>query len=125
MTAKILIIEDDSSAARLIGYAFEHEGHEVLSASNGLQGMVMVREKRPDVIILDVMLPGLDGFEVCNRLKSDERTAHIPIVMLSAKGQDVDVETGKKVGADEYIVKPIDPDELLSRIEKFITKSKV
>ena len=94
MKAKILVIEDDPSAARLIGYAFEHEGHKVLSASNGLQGMVMAREQKPDLIILDVMLPGLDGFEVCNRLKSDDRTAAMPIVMLSAKGQEIDIETG-------------------------------
>ena len=87
MPTTILIIEDDPSAARMMGYAFEHEGYAVLPAQNGLEGMKSARSKHPDIIILDVMLPGIDGFEVCNRLKTSPDTSEIPIIMISAKGQ--------------------------------------
>ena len=113
MTGKVLIVEDDSTAARLMEYAFLHEGYDVVVASNGVEGLAKALEEQPDIVILDVMLPGIDGFEVCQRLRSDERMLGVPILMLSAKGQEIDKLTGQKVGADEYLLKPIDPYDLI------------
>ena len=123
MSTKILIIEDDPSAARMMGYAFEHEGYTVHPAQNGLEGMHAARTEHPDMIILDVMLPGIDGFEVCSRLKTSPDTSDIPIIMISAKGQSIDFETAQKVGADEYIVKPVDPTNLIAKVEGYLTKT--
>ena len=119
--SKILIIEDDRSASRLMEYAFEHEGYEVVVAANGVEGLAKALQDEPDLIILDVMLPGIDGFEVCQRLRSEERTLNLPILMLSAKGQEADRLAGEKVGATEYLLKPIDPDDLIARVSNFLT----
>ncbi len=117
---KILVVEDDPSAARLVGYTLEQQGYQVVTASNGVEGLRKAEEEEPDLLILDVMLPGLDGFEVCHRLRVEPRTAHLPILMLSAKAQEVDKDTGLKLGADQYLVKPADPAEILSRVESLL-----
>ena len=85
MTKKILLVEDDVCAARVLGYTLEHEGYRVITATNGVDGLRTAVEEEPDLLILDVMLPGLDGFEVCHQLRAESRTAHLPILMLSAK----------------------------------------
>ncbi len=121
MTAKkILVVEDDPSAARLVGYTLEQQGYQVVTASNGVEGLRKAEEEEPDLLILDVMLPGLDGFEVCHRLRVEPRTAHLPILMLSAKAQEVDKETGLKLGADQYLVKPADPADILTKVESLL-----
>ena len=120
MAKKILLIEDDPSAARLVGYALEREGYQVVLAPNGVEGLRKAQEEDPDLLILDVMLPGLDGFEVCHRLRAEARTAHLPILMLSAKAQEVDKDTGIKLGADQYLVKPADPADILARVESLL-----
>ena len=117
MPKKILVVEDDPSAARLVGYTLEHEGYQVVTATNGPEGLRRAQEEEPDLLILDVMLPGLDGFEVCHRLRDGPRTACLPILMLSAKAQEMDKTTAAKVGADRYLVKPADPAELLTTVE--------
>ena len=95
----------------------EKEGYQILTATNGLEGLTKAQQEKPDLITLDVMLPGLDGFEVCNRLRGDPETARMPIIMLSAKGQEIDKATGLKVGADRYLSKPVDRNTLLNAIE--------
>lgn len=122
MAKKILVIEDDPSATRLIGYTLEQEGYHVLTAPNGLEGLKKAQEEELDLLILDVMLPGLDGFQICRRLRAESRTNHLPILMLSAKAQEVDKATGLKVGADEYLTKPHDPSELVSRVENLLAQ---
>ncbi|MFA4837257.1 MAG: response regulator [Dehalococcoidia bacterium] len=122
MTKKILITEDDPSFIRAISHILTKEGYEVLNATNGLVGLMMAQKEKPDLLVLDVMLPGLDGFEVCNRLRADPKTARLPILMLSAKGQDADKSTGMKVGADMYLTKPVDRAVLLSTIESMLAK---
>jgi two-component system alkaline phosphatase synthesis response regulator PhoP len=122
MDKKILVIEDDPATSRLVDYALRHEGYQVLTAPNGLTGIRKVREEKPDLLILDVMLPGMDGFEICHRLRSDPATASLPILMLSAKAQEIDRNTGAKVGADEYLAKPADPSEIVSRVASLLTK---
>jgi pilus assembly protein CpaE len=130
MGKKILVIEDDDIALRLIEYTLSKEGYQVLKAKNGLEGIAKVKSEEPDLIILDVMLPGMDGFEVCYRLRAESQTAKLPILMLSGKAQEIDKATGFKVGADDYITKPVAPRELVSRIEsqlarKTAAKSKI
>jgi len=109
-------VDDEAGYVRAMTYVMEKEGYEVITASNGLQGLIKAQKEKPDLIVLDVMLPGIDGFEVCSRLRSDPRTAGIPIIMLSAKGQDSDKTTGLAVGALDYLTKPIQNSTLLGKI---------
>jgi DNA-binding response OmpR family regulator len=123
MKKRILLVEDDPSAIRLVSFTLEQEGYEVLTASNGLEGLRKAREEKPDLLVLDVMLPGLDGFEVCQRLRADAETASLPVLMLSAKAQEIDRTTGMKVGADDYLPKPADPAEIIARVASLLEKS--
>ena len=119
--AKILFVDDEPGYSRAMTHALQKEGYEVVAATNGLQALIKAQKENPDLIVLDVMLPGMDGFEVCSRLRSDPQTAHIPIIMLSAKGQDSDRSTGLKVGALDYLTKPIENQMLLGKIEDFLS----
>ena len=121
MGTKILIVEDDPATSRLVEYTLSHQGYDIISASNGLEGIRKARQESPDLIILDVMLPGLDGFEICNRLRSEPATAKILILMFSAKAQEIDKDTGIKVGADDYLAKPAAPAEIIKHVEKLLT----
>lgn len=120
MNKKILVIEDDPSILRLIKYTLEREGYQVLTASNGLEGLRKAKREEPDLTILDVMLPGIDGFEICHRLRAEPQTAQLPILMLSAKTQEKDKVAGFKVGADDYLTKPVHPSEIVSRVETLL-----
>ena len=120
MGKKILIVEDDPSFLRAISYILQKEGFEVTTATNGLQGLTRAQQDNPDLLALDVMLPGLDGYEVCHRLRAEPQTAEMPIIMLSAKGQEVDRATGLKVGADVYLTKPVDRSVLIEQIEALL-----
>jgi DNA-binding response OmpR family regulator len=120
MGAKILVIEDDPNQLRFLTHIFEKEGYEVISAANGLQGLRKAKEENPSILILDVMLPGLDGFEVCHRLKAEPSKAGLPIIMMSAKGQDTDKTTALKVGANEFFAKPVDRVVLLAKIKELL-----
>lgn len=122
--ARILITEDDPSFMRAISHILTKEGYEVLTATNGLVGLKMAQEQEPDLLILDVMLPGMDGFEVASRLRADPKTARLPILMLSAKGQAADKSTGLKVGASEYLTKPVERTLLLSRVKSLLPQDK-
>jgi DNA-binding response OmpR family regulator len=124
MEKKILVIEDDPATSRLVDYSLRHEGYQVISASNGLEGLRKAIGESPDLVILDVMLPGMDGFEICHRLRSEPATAQLPILMFSAKAQEIDKDTGIKVGADEYLTKPAAPSEIVSRVGKLLAKKK-
>jgi len=117
---KILVIEDDPSYLKYLSHLLEREGHAVISATNGLQGLRMAKEENPALLLLDVMLPGLDGFEVCHRLREQALTAKLPIIMLSAKGQDADRVTALKVGANEFYSKPVDREVLLNKIKELL-----
>jgi DNA-binding response OmpR family regulator len=120
MAKKILLVEDDPSVLRAISFILEKEGYQVLTAINGLDGLRKAKEEKPDLLILDVMLPGLDGFEVCHRLRAETQTAQLPILMLSAKGQAADKAMGLSVGANEYLTKPVERSVLLSTIETLL-----
>ena len=120
MPQKILIIEDDPATQRLVDYTLRREGFDVISASNGLEGLRKAREESPNLIILDVMLPGLDGFEICHRLRSEPETAGVLILMFSAKAQEIDKQTGMKVGADDYLSKPAAPAAIVSKVKELL-----
>ena len=122
MARRILVVEDDPSAQRLISYTLEREGYQVIIASNGMEGLKKARGEEPELLVLDVMLPGLDGFELCHRLRGDPQTAALPILMLSAKAQETDISTGMRVGADDYLTKPADPSEIVRRVAKLLSK---
>jgi DNA-binding response OmpR family regulator len=122
MDKKILVIEDDPIALRLIEYTLHKEGYQVLRAKNGLEGISKAQSEEPDLIILDIMLPGMDGYEVCHRLRAKSQTAQLPIIMLSGKTQEIDKTIGMKVGADDYITKPASPREVVSRVEALLTR---
>jgi DNA-binding response OmpR family regulator len=121
----ILAIEDDSDIVEIIQYNFEREGYRVITASNGEKGIDAAKARRPAIIILDLMLPGLDGIEVCKQLRVHRETRSIPIVMLTAKGEESDIVLGLGVGADDYITKPFSPKELLARITAVLRRGDI
>jgi two-component system phosphate regulon response regulator PhoB len=121
----ILIIEDERDIIEVIEYNFKREGFNILSATNGEKGLEIARSKRPAAVILDLMLPGLDGIEVAKRLRKDAATSEIAIVMLTAKGEESDIVLGLGVGADDYVVKPFRPKELLARVKTVLRRGPV
>lgn len=123
MGAKILVVEDDLESLKLIGLMLQSRGYQVLAAQNGPQAIQKAVTESPDLVLLDVMMPGIDGYEVARRLRADPRTAHLPIVMLTARGQVTDKVAGFEAGADEYLVKPVHPAELLTRIEALLART--
>lgn len=117
----LLVVEDDESMAVALREGFGFEGYRVLSATDGLQALQMVAEHRPDLMILDVMLPKISGLEVCRRLRSDDDG--LPIIMLTARGQEVDKVLGLKLGADDYVTKPFSFLELAGRVEALLRRT--
>lgn len=114
--SKILIVEDDTTLADTLADNLAEEGHEVLTAHDGESGLALIRAKLPDLIVLDIMLPILDGLSVCRIIRKDQTTMHIPIIMLTARGTEVDKIVGLESGADDYIVKPFGLGEFLARV---------
>lgn len=114
---KVLVIEDEPDILEVIQYNLEREGHKVIACRNGEQGLSRIRTDNPDLVILDLMLPGMDGVEVCRQVKSDPVTRSIPIVMVTAKGEESDIVLGLGIGADDYITKPFSPRELVARVK--------
>lgn len=119
-TKRILIVDDDPAAVELIQYLLEREGFQTSLAVNGAQGIAMAKEKQPDLILLDVMLPEMDGFQVCQQLRADPSIARLPIIMLSARAQTSDLETGQEAGADLYLTKPLDLTELIQAVTRLL-----
>jgi two-component system phosphate regulon response regulator PhoB len=113
----VLIVEDEDAIVTMLMYNLEKEGYRVRYTHNGEEALVMVEESKPDLILLDWMLPSLSGIEICRKLRSRKETAHIPIIMLSARGEESDRVQGLDHGADDYLVKPFSPKELMARIK--------
>lgn len=121
--ARILVVEDDASVVVFLVDQMEHMGYRVDVARNGIQALRQVEKQLPDLIILDVMMPEMDGYEVCQKLRSGSQTKHIPILMLTAKGQKTDTVLGLKTGADDYLAKPYDKAELEARVQALLRRS--
>lgn len=123
MAEKILIVDDDLDTLRLVGLLLERQGYQILVADNGSQALDKALSESPDIILLDVMMPDIDGFEVARRLRSNENTADIPIIFFTAKTQVDDKVTGFEIGADDYLTKPVHPAELNARVKAILTRS--
>jgi two-component system alkaline phosphatase synthesis response regulator PhoP len=125
MALKILIADDDDLIRLLIEQTledFEDQGAEILTAENGEKALQIARAEQPDLVFLDVMMPRMNGFEVCQAIKEDPQMERSFVVLLTAKGQDVDQQRGKQAGADQYMTKPFDPDKLLSLAGKVLAR---
>ena len=118
--ARVLVVDDDPVIQRLLKVNFEMEGYQVTVAGDGLEGLERARADRPDVVVLDIMMPKMDGLAVTRALKADPDTAPIPVLLLSAKAQEADMRAGAATRADAYVTKPFDPLELLERVEALI-----
>lgn len=118
----VLVVEDDPVILRLLEVNFELEGFDVLLAHDGEEGLEVARDQRPDVIVSDIMMPKLSGIELVEALKADEKTAGIPIILLSAKAQTGDLKSGLDSGADDYVTKPFEPLELVERVHALLSR---
>ena len=117
MSAKILVVDDEPSIVKSIQYSLEKEGYQVVTANDGQQALEVARREKPNLVVLDVMLPSLDGYEVCRQLRQE---MPIPVIMLTAKGEEIDKVVGLEIGADEYVTKPFSLRELLARVKALL-----
>jgi two-component system phosphate regulon response regulator PhoB len=121
--ARILVIEDETDIQQILDYNLREKGHKVFIAGTGEEGLRIAREKKPDLVLLDLMLPDMQGTEICKQLKGDPATRTIQVVMLTAKGEEIDRVVGFELGADDYVVKPFSVRELLLRIQAILRRS--
>lgn len=120
MAAKILAVDDEKHIVRLVQINLQKEGYDVITASNGKEALERIAAEKPDLVIMDVMMPQMDGFEALKTLKSQPETVNLPVIMLTAKAQDADVFEGWKSGADLYLTKPFNPSELMSFVKRIL-----
>ena len=120
---KILLVEDEKDMVYAVSLRLEAAGYEVITAVDGQEALNKARHEKPDLIVLDLMLPKIDGYKVCRMLKYDEKYKRIPIIMFSARAQESDKKLGSEVGADAYITKPFEPKVLLAKISDLLAKS--
>lgn len=120
---KVVVIEDEADIREVIEHNLDREGYRVHSAPDGEAGLQLINKKAPDLVLLDLMLPGLDGIEVCRKLKANPVTRSIPIIMVTAKGEESDVVLGLGIGADDYVAKPFSPRELLARVRAVLRRA--
>lgn len=124
MPSRVLIVEDEPDIRDLVVHHLKRDGYQVSTASSGEEALRQVRAVPPDLVLLDLMLPAMDGLEVCRRLRQDPATASLPIVILTAKSDEVDRVLGLELGADDYIVKPFSPKELMARVRAVLRRSR-
>lgn len=124
MPERIFIIEDEEDIEAVIAYNLQREGFVVTSANDGKQGYLTAKKEKPDLILLDLMLPGMNGLDVCRSLKTEEGTKHIPIIMITAKGDESDIVLGLGLGADDYVTKPFSTKELVARAKAVLRRTK-
>ncbi|MBI2876285.1 MAG: response regulator [Candidatus Tectomicrobia bacterium] len=123
MTIKVLVVDDEKDIIELVCYHLEKEGIQCLRSADGPTALDLIRRHRPDLLILDLMLPGLDGLEVCRQLRQDAATARLPIIMLTARAEETDRVVGLEVGADDYVIKPFSPRELVARVKAILRRA--
>jgi DNA-binding response OmpR family regulator len=120
VSPKVLVVDDDPVIVRLLEVNFEMEGFTVVTAGDGMEGVERARAEQPDIVVSDVMMPKLNGLELCVALKTDDSTKAIPVVLLSAKAQVADIRAGLDAGADDYVTKPFEPLDLIDRVNKLL-----
>jgi two-component system alkaline phosphatase synthesis response regulator PhoP len=121
---KILVVDDEVNITQILEFSIGAEGYEVITAQNGEEAIDKARREQPDLIILDIMMPIIDGYEACRILKANPLTRNIPVVLLTAKGRDIDKRLGYEVGATDYIIKPFSPHKLVDRIHELLSCAK-
>ena len=124
MQPTVLVVEDEQDILDLVEYNLAEEGFKVIRAEDGLTALEKVQRERPDAVVLDLMLPGLDGKEVCRRIRQDEDTRHIPVIMLTARADEIDRIVGLELGADDYLTKPFSPRELVLRVKALMRRTR-
>jgi phosphate regulon transcriptional regulator PhoB len=124
MASRVLVVEDEADIRDLLAFHLERDGYQVTRATTGPEALRQLRAAPPDLVILDLMLPELDGLEVCRRLRADPATATLPVIMLTAKGDEVDRVVGLELGADDYVVKPFSPKEMLARVRAVLRRAR-
>lgn len=120
--AKILVAEDEKDIRDLLSFTLQFAGHTVITVSNGEEAWQAAPSVMPDLILMDVRMPRMTGYEACQRIKADPQTTHIPVVFLSAKGQEAEIQQGLQAGASEYLLKPFAPDELTRRVAELLAR---
>jgi CheY-like chemotaxis protein len=120
---RVLVVDDDDVIRQLITVNLELEGFEVIPAVDGQDALDKVKDAQPDVVTLDVMMPRVDGWEAAERLRADPETAHIKVILLSARAQESDIQRGERIGVDAYLTKPFDPDELIDVVRRMVAAS--
>ena len=120
--AKIVIAEDEPDIRELIAFTLRFAGHEVIAGANGEEGYELTKKEHPDLAMFDVRMPKMTGYDACKKIKADPEIAHIPVIFLSAKGQENEIEQGMEAGAEEYLLKPFAPDQLAERIKAILAK---
>lgn len=121
---RILVAEDEKDIRELIAFTLRFAGFDVLVATNGVEAVEVAEAEKPDLVILDVRMPRMSGYEACRRLKENPQTASLPVVFLSAKGQDSEIRQGLESGAEEYILKPFAPDELIQQVRDILNRNR-
>jgi DNA-binding response OmpR family regulator len=119
---KVLVVDDEEYIQHILNFSFGAEGYEVITAADGEEAVTIARSEKPDIIVLDIMMPKMDGYEACKQIKADPQTQGIPVILLTAKGREVDRKLGAEAGADDYVVKPFSPGRLIERVEGFIKR---
>lgn len=119
---RILVVDDEIYIVHILEFSLTMEGYTILTAFDGEEALRVIEKERPDLVVLDIMMPKLDGYEVCRRLRKDERFSTLPIVLLSAKGRAIDREAGLDAGADDYITKPFSPRKLIEKIRELLER---
>ena len=122
MAYKILVVDDEPTIVRLMEFILARQGHEMLVAVNGEEALEKIRAHSPDLVLLDIMMPRIDGYEVARLVRADPATASLPIIMLSAKAQEEDIRRGVEVGVDEYITKPFSPEHLVHVVAGYLSR---
>jgi two-component system alkaline phosphatase synthesis response regulator PhoP len=122
---KIVVIEDESDILEVIAYNLKREGYEVFTSQDGEDGLARIEQEAPDLVVLDLMLPTIDGIEICTKLKTDPVTRSIPIIIVTAKGEESEVVLGLSVGADDYVTKPFSPKELVARVKAVLRRGQL
>jgi CheY-like chemotaxis protein len=120
VAGRVLVVDDDDVIRQLITVNLELEGFEVIPAVDGQDALDKVKDAKPDVVTLDVMMPRVDGWEAAARLRADPETAHVKVILLSARAQEADLQRGERIGVDAYLTKPFDPDELIETVRRLI-----
>ena len=122
--AKIVVADDDADIRDLVVFKLQHSGHDIVAVGDGAAAVAACQLEAPDLVILDVMMPGMSGLEACRAMRADPTLAGVPVILLTARAQEADIEDGFSVGADDYVVKPFSPRELASRVDAVLERSR-